>query len=159
MTRGIIEEVIDRFHVRVRIPEYNGLLGTDRGTPTSELEIATICCMPGYVPHYRVGDIVFVDYERNNVEMPVVLGVIAGANNVYIGSDVEADSLKIQINCELPLDTSIGNVSKDNIQNLAGARNNIQRQIDLLVEKINAIIIDTPIKDYGVSIMTKEGNE
>ena len=48
MTRGIIEEIIDKYHVRVRIPEHNGLQGRDRGTPTSELGIATICCPPIY---------------------------------------------------------------------------------------------------------------
>ena len=156
MTRGIIEEIIDKYHVRVRIPEHNGLQGMDRGTPTSELGVATICCPPGHVPHYRVGDIVFVAYERGNISMPVVVGLISGANSHYISSDIDTDSLKVNVNCELPQDTNIGNVTKENIQHLLGTRNNIQRQIDLIVEKINAIIIDTPVGSYGVTVIDED---
>ena len=94
-TRGIIEEIIDKYHVRVRIPEHNGLQGRDRGTPTSELGIATICCPPGHVPHYRVGDIVFVAYERGNISMPVIIGLISGANSHYISSDIDTDNLRL----------------------------------------------------------------
>ena len=156
MTRAIIEEIVDRYHVRVRIPEYNGLQGRDRGTPTSELGVATICCPPGHVPNYRVGDIVFVSYERGNIAMPVVLGLISGANSHYTSSDINADSLNININCNLPKDTSIGDIKASELQNLSGARNNIQRQIDLIVEKINAIIIETPVKQWGISVIDED---
>ena len=42
------------------------------------------------------------------------------------------------------------------MQNLSGARNNIQRQIDLIVEKINAIIIETPVKQWGISVIEED---
>ena len=64
--------------------------------------------------------------------------------------------MKVNVNCELPKDISIGDVTKENIQNLSGSRNNLQRQIDLIVEKINAIIIDTPISKYGITVIDED---
>lgn len=147
MTRAIIEQVIDKAHVRVRIPEYNDVAGTDNATPVNELSIATVCCLPGSNPSYKVGDIVYVTFERGNIEMPVVVGLLYGATTSYTASDLEGDSLSIKVNCELPQDTCIGNVTSKNISHLANCRNNIQRQIDVIVERINAIIIDTSINE------------
>lgn len=141
MTRAIIEQIVDTSHAKIRIPEYNGAYADADSTPTAELDTAVICQQPGTTPLYKKGDIVFVDFERDNIEMPVILGLIQGANSTYTATDTETDSLNVRVNCVLPLATDIGEVSSKDIQQLVGVRNNIQRQIDLINEKINAIII------------------
>ena len=141
MTRAIIEQIVDTSHVKIRIPEYNGAYMNADSTPTSELDTAVICQQPGITPLYKKGDVVFIDFERDNIEMPVVLGLIQGANSTYTSTDTETDSLNVRVNCTLPSATEIGDVSSNELQQLMGARNNIQRQIDLINEKINAIII------------------
>lgn len=142
MTRGIIEMSIDRHHYKVRIPEYNGVVNSDDDyVPTDELYTATVCSQPNGIISYKAGDVVFVDFERDNVEMPVIMGLVQGANHTYTASDMMTDSITVGVNCILPSATKIGDVSSNELQQLMGVRNNIQRQIDLINEKINAIII------------------
>lgn len=141
ITRGVVEQVIDNNHVKVRIPEFDGVAGLNDYTSTQDLSVAVICTPPGYTVTYKIGDIVFIDFERNDsTDMPVVLGLIQGANSSLTSCDVINTSLEVSVNCKLPVETSIGNVSPVALQQLAGARNNLQRQIDLIDEKINAII-------------------
>lgn len=107
MTRAIIEQVLNNYHVRVRVPEYDGKAGTADAAATSELPIATVCCLPGIVPKYRIGDVVFIEYEGDTLEYPVVIGLIASAGNTTTMSDIHCDSLHVNVNCELPINTEI----------------------------------------------------
>ena len=81
----------------------------------------------------------------------------AGADIIML-DNMSTEQLKeaiTYINGRAEIEVS-GNVTKENIQHLLGTRNNIQRQIDLIVEKINAIIIDTPVGSYGVTVIDED---
>ena len=60
VTRGIVEQVIDPYHIRVRLPLYDGAPFLTTSVPTSDLSVATVCTLPNTNPNIQVGDIVFV---------------------------------------------------------------------------------------------------
>lgn len=130
MTRAIVEGMVDDFHYRVRIPILNKIAAAVGATPVEELAIATIAVEPGISPKFRSGDIVFVEFEEGDTSKPVVVGSLFNTLNASTASDVKFDSLIVDVNTELPRDTSIGDVTDDNIANLEGLSTNVQYEID-----------------------------
>lgn len=130
MTRAIIEGRIDNYHYRVRIPIINKLKSSVSATPTEELAIATIAAIPGCSPKFRNGDIVFVEFEERDTSKPVIVGRLYNTDDKTIASDANFDSLVANVNVELPVDTTIGKVTKTNIMYLEGLNSNVQYEFD-----------------------------
>lgn len=130
MTRAIIEGKLDDYHYRVRIPILNKLSSSVGATPSNELAIATIAAIPGCSPKFRNGDIVFIEYEEKDTSKPVIVGRLFNNKDDSIASDGCFDSLIINVNSELPADTSIGDVSATSISYLEGLNTNLQFEID-----------------------------
>lgn len=130
MTRAIIEGRIDNYHYRVRIPIINKLKSSVSATPTEELAIATIAAIPGCSPKFRNGDIVFVEFEERDTSKPVIVGRLYNTDDKTIASDANFDSLVANVNVELPVDTTIGKVTKTNILYLEGLNSNVQYEFD-----------------------------
>lgn len=79
--KAIIEEIIQGgYQARVRIPRYNKAASSPTATDTGDLAIATICTFPGVHPSYQLGDIVFVGFENENINQPVILGLLYREN-------------------------------------------------------------------------------
>lgn len=75
--KAIIEEIIQGgYQARVRIPRYNKAASSPTATDTGDLAIATICTFPGVHPSYQLGDIVFVGFENEEINQPVILGLL-----------------------------------------------------------------------------------
>ena len=81
---------------------------------------AVIATQPGIYNGYKVGDVVIVSFENNDIDMPIVLG------KLYLGADVESKDprgainaaniksstpISIPIDTELTLDNDPGNLS------------------------------------------------
>lgn len=130
MTRAIIEGCIDNYHYRVRIPIINKLKSSVSATPTEELAIATIAAIPGCSPKFRNGDIVFVEFEERDTSKPVIVGRLYNTDDKTIASDANFDSLVANVNVELPVDTTIGKVTKTNILYLEGLGSNVQYEFN-----------------------------
>lgn len=130
MTRAIIEGRIDNYHYRVRIPIINKLKSSVSATPTEELAIATIAAIPGCSPRFRNGDIVFVEFEERDTSKPVIVGRLYNTDDKTIASDANFDSLVANVNVELPVDTTIGKVTKTNILYLEGLGSNVQYEFN-----------------------------
>lgn len=130
MTRAIIEGRIDNYHYRVRIPIINKLKSSVSATPTEELAIATIAAIPGCSPKFRNGDIVFVEFEERDTSKPVIVGRLYNTDDKTIASDANFDSLVANVNVELPVNTTIGKVTKTNILYLEGLNSNVQYEFD-----------------------------
>ena len=79
--------------------------------------LATICTLPGCDLLYSIGDVVYVDFEQDNQEYPVILGRLYRDGEVGSISNITAHSLKVNVNTELSNDTSIGDLSYDNLNN------------------------------------------
>ena len=83
-------------------------------------------------------------FEDNDISKPVVLGHLAKSEITSTAFDLRLKSLITEINAQLPADTTIGNVSPKDLENLTHTSGNIQRQINLLKDEINAIEIQVP---------------
>lgn len=86
----------------VRIP-----LLESAGISRAQVLQCTLCYDKGNINNLRIDDTVFVDFEDNKIESPVIIG------SLYIGEDKATNyslcqSLKVTDNAELPLNTKIG---------------------------------------------------
>lgn len=77
--KAIVESIEGEYQVKVRIPKYDKM-STD-GFSYDELSTSIICSSPGTLVNYSVGDIVLVGFENNEINKPVVLGLLYTNNN------------------------------------------------------------------------------
>lgn len=136
ITRAIVESVIDKYNIRVRIPVIDRMPDSGIYTKTSELNVASVCTLPGCDPNIKPGDIVFVGIDDTLEEQVVILGYLY-RDRLTTYSDLQAHSIMIDGRTELTTDTRIGDVSPSEIQQLLGVKDNIQKQIDNLQEQID----------------------
>ena len=111
ITKGIIEANVNSLS-----PDYSSLdtkyivrLPIFEGTgKSSDATVKAICAVPaGTTPDYQPGDVVFVTFEDNCFNHPVIIGKLYtgdGENSKTFSELVVTDS------ASLPLDTTIGNV-------------------------------------------------
>lgn len=137
ITKGIIENIIDATHVKVRMPVIDGLKGIKQSTPTEFLSEATICALPNSNNNIQEGDIVFIGFEDNDIGKPIILGHLFKESSTYI--DLTLRNLQVNSTCTLPAETSIGNITPTLIKMLNGATSNIQGQLDELKERLNKL--------------------
>lgn len=116
--KAIIESNSIDNQYRVRIPKYHKLSRTPGSTPTSGLPLASVCHLPGIVPTYAIGDIVFIDFENNDLSFPVILGKLLSDNNNLEESvsDVKTRSLTVDVDTKLSDDTKIGSINYNDLQ-------------------------------------------
>lgn len=115
----------------VRIPVLDGWGNKKTDTPDKELSEATLCCLPGISNPVNINDIVYVDFEDNNLARPVILG------HLYLGvnggiSDRPQTSIGLNLSnlsvedkksltpgtAKLPVGTSIGDISYNDLENI-----------------------------------------
>lgn len=155
-TRAIIEDVIDETHVRVRIPLTDRVKASNINTKTTELNIATMCTSPGVKIVPRVGDAVFVTYEESAIETKmVVVGYLFRTEETKSLCELRPDYLSVYTKCDLPTDTTIGEIGYPELMRLSGVRGNIQKQLDDISERLNDIL--ESVKNSGKS--EDENNE
>lgn len=145
ITKGIVEHIIDKYSIKVRIPVYNKIEGVVGATPSKELSTASICTISHFDPNLSVGDIVFVGFEDNNTAKPIILGVLYKNLNSSSAGDLILNSLKVNVNTSLSSETTIGNITSKEISYLSGLNENIQTQIDDLNKNTYVkIILSSP---------------
>ena len=172
ITKGIVEKVIDQYSVKVRLPLYDGAKIGTICVDTDDLSNATICTVSGMIPALKVGDVVFVGFEDNDRGKPVVLGYLYNEFSSDSFVDLTLNSLRVNVDAKLPIDTSIGNVDSEEIQSLLGVRGNIQGQLDLISSqmdasngtitgiKVNGILVaDTGIADLTIPYNVSDLND
>lgn len=72
--KAIIENKEDQYRYRVRIPQINKTVNDPTGTPYENLYIAQVCILPNCIPNYSKGDVVYVAFEKDSKELPVIVG-------------------------------------------------------------------------------------
>ena len=136
ITKGIVEKVLDDYHIRVRLPVYDGAPFLTTSVTTDDLSVATVCTLPNSKPNIQVGDIVFVGLEDNDRNKPIILGFLFRDAKYTTEMDLKLSTVQVDNLAKLSEDTSIGEVSAQDIKCLQGTTGNIQQQINLLSEQV-----------------------
>lgn len=136
ITKGIVEDILDEYMVKVRMPFIDSIKDAKQSTPTSLLNDAIICSLPNSNPNLNINDIVIIGFENNDLSKPIILGHLyrETASESYI--DLITRQFTVNSICKLPYQTTIGEVTPDQIKTLTGIKTNIQEQIDALEQKI-----------------------
>lgn len=137
--RGLVEQIVDDYHVKVRIPVFNKGANANGATPTSELQVCPIMCAPGVLPALKVGDMVIVGFEHDSLGSPVVLGLFFNSRSSTTVGNMESGTLNTRVAATLPSNTTIGEVTPQMIRNLVGVRTNVQLELDRLTAECHAL--------------------
>lgn len=134
ITRGIVEEVIDKFKYRVRIPIFDRVEQSSHHTSFSDLSVATACVPKGVGDSIKVGDVVFIAFEHNSYSEPLILGHLyrEALGSTVDGLMLKSDVLTVLDRAILPVNTKIGEVTSDKFTYLMNVTGDIQEQLDQL---------------------------
>lgn len=137
ITKAIIEQVVNKFQYRVRIPIFDRINDAPQHTNFNELAIATACVPKGINNTLNVGDIVFVGFEDNSASSPIILGQLYREALIKENqSFLNITDINIQDTANLPIATTIGNYNLFNclekINTLEETVKNLEAQIQQL---------------------------
>lgn len=147
VTKGIVEEIIDKYNIKVRCPLYDKV--KDSSLTNNDLNVSSICSILGVDLNLSIGDIVFVEFEDNNLLNPTIVGCLSIDSNSY--SNINTNSLNIDNSLKLPKDTKIGDIDSFELSNLSGLKSNLNKQLDELYKKIddNNDLLDNCINEIS----------
>ena len=146
VTKAIVEQVLNEHSVKIRIPILDKVIDASMGTPIKNTQIASECVLPNFKYNFNIGDVVFVDFEENNMDSPVVLGYLTNTSKQR--TDGTLLSISVESGTILPKDTSIGSVTGEELNYLNDVTFNIQNEID----SINDNTFSLTIKEIGKNI-------
>ena len=131
---GIITSKISSGEYKVRIPELNKVAGAIGATPDSELYTARVATSCGIWPDFKSGDKVFIAFLTFGSGSPVILGLQFNDASKVRFSSAHFTDLEVSVNSKLPQDTSIGEVTSENIKCLINLNTNIASKFTELDE-------------------------
>ena len=126
ITKGYIEDIIEKNKVLVRCPIYDKIKTATNNTSPNNM--FCVCTITGAKLDIHTGDVVFVSFEDSNLYNGVVLGYLS-KDNIRSYANISAMSLDVSTSALLPKQTTIGAVSWFDIQNLSGIESNVNEQI------------------------------
>lgn len=132
ITKGIIISVNQDNTLFVRLP----LFESASDSRNNQIVKCTICYNPGNLNSYKENDVVFVAFEDNQINKPVVIG------KLYLGQEKEAtnhsysNSLTVTENATLPSETKIGSLDFSDIKGLLGEIKQLNDYINQLEKRI-----------------------
>ena len=139
ITKAIVEQIVDPYNIRVRIPIIDRTSKSSIHTATENLNVATICTIGGCSPNLQVGDVVVVAVDDTLDENVVILGSCYRSAPSSTHSDIIHNELTVTVKCTLPEETTIGKVSAKELKQLTGAHDNLQLQLSSLLQRITAL--------------------
>lgn len=132
ITLGIINSInIDSIAVRLPVFEASG-------SNENQILNCSICYNPGNLKGYKVGDIVYVGFENNQIDKPVVLGKLYKGEEEASNYSL-ANSLKVTENATLPYNTTIGNLDFSEIKSIFNEIMQLKDYINQLKKEIEAL--------------------
>ena len=160
ITKAQIVKIISNKEVVVRIPIYNKMEGVAGATPNSELCHAFICYPSGVIPNYEIEDVVFVSFEDNYLDKPVVLGKLKKSTTKKESNskpNVNCVDLSADGNTKLSKETTIGEIKYTNIECLKNLSGNIKEtfkgisdDISGLKKELGIATADNPVIENGI---------
>lgn len=107
----ILDKQDNKYLVRIPLFEYAG---------SSNLfeEYATVAHDPGNVCGYEKNDVVFVDFENNDLGKPVIIGKLFLENSdKNINASLSGSSVEINAKAVLPANITIGQFTPEDVYN------------------------------------------
>lgn len=117
ITRALVEDVdYTANKLKVRIPILDGMRFNQDGLSNAELNWAAVLCIPGLEIEYKVGDVVVVGFEDNDIGSPIVLGYLK-LTGVQLESRLHGSfkDLEVTESFTAPTNTKIGKTSYEEI--------------------------------------------
>lgn len=139
ITKAIVESIVDRYTIKVRIPRLDRIETTSMRTSTEYLNEAIVCTLPNYDPNIRIGDIVFVALDDQNEDEVIILGYLYREKRTETYADIILGDLNVKTRATLPRETFIGNIKPTEIACLQGANESLQAQITYLKTQVEQL--------------------
>ena len=129
ITKATIEKVLNDKTYQVRIPIIDK---TSKASLTNNvLSTAVISSQLNCPLNFKTGDVVYVDFEENNYNRPVILGNFYKPSDINSKPTVNLNSIEIIGSVNLSKETVIGkDIKYENILSLQNSTKNIQKQLD-----------------------------
>ena len=147
VTKGIIYQVLSPYSAKVRMPFYDQMENSKNGTSNENLATATICALPNTSYYLEKGDIVWVDFEDNDISKPVIIGLLQKASGNQSIVDLTTNKLKTN---NIELNNSII-TEKSAVNNLE----NFSKNLSILTNTNNNDILNNNI---GIVLNAIDGN-
>lgn len=139
ITKAIVESLVDKYTIRVRIPRIDRVLETSMNTSNEHLSEALICTLSNCDPNIRVGDIVFVALDDQNEDEVIILGYLYREKRTEAYCDLILNELNVQTKAVLPKNTIIGDISSTDLLMIKNSKSNLQSQIDSITTQLNTL--------------------
>ena len=101
VTKAIITDISNNT-CTVRIPLFDTVKSISDGVPGT-----TFATPPGFSNSYQVGDIVFIYFEDNEVNKPIVIGKLYLTNQTKCVGGIYCEDLQVSNSASLPINTKI----------------------------------------------------
>lgn len=103
--------------IKIRIPRYHRPVGASGYTPLEDLPDATVISMPGIKPQYIPGDIVYIDFENDDLSKPCIIGKLNYPNDTIDSvSNAIFGDVTVQSVTTLSSNTTIGQIQPKDLQ-------------------------------------------
>lgn len=139
ITKAIVEEILTPYSARVRVPIFDAIAGAKDATETQFLSTCAVCGLPKQGNTLSVGDVVYVSFEDNDISKPVIIGHLVYEQDSPNYVDLTVRLFTTTSTTKLNEDTYIGEILPKEIKALKGITGNIQRQLNILDERIKKL--------------------
>ena len=85
---------------------------------------------PGILQGYNVGDVVYCAFEDNNMARPVIIGKLFSTSLENMGAEIQTLDLDVTKRASLPIHTTIGNATEEDISNISEIKNKVSKSGD-----------------------------
>jgi len=150
ITKAIVEQIVDPYQIRIRIPKLDRMPQSSQHTKTSDLNIALVCTLPGCDPNIQIGDIVYVALDEKNEDEAIILGYLYRSKMTSTQCNMLFKDLAVSIRATLPDATTIGDVTSTEIQCLSGISDNIQDQLNSISQRV--ALLEKAVQHYFVTV-------
>ena len=139
--QAIIQSVNDDGTCYINIPT---LTHSKNKLPSSNSYVARFSVLPNASPNIRPGDRVYVGFLNNNIGEPIILGHMyfqtpdasAITDSTY---SVKFADLETTSHTQLSANTTIGDVSAEELAYLKGLSSNLQAQLKVINDRLTAL--------------------
>lgn len=137
VTKAIVEEIISEYEVTVRIPTLDAGSNFSSSTQNYNLANAIICVPPQCVYSPTKGDIVIVSFEDNDYGKPIILGCLFKESGNTSGMGANLSTLNVTGNTKLSTQTTIGNISYQQLQNVLSYKHDLDTITQVMDTKLD----------------------